>query len=60
MKPRFSLLLYLLLGVSAALWLGELANIHVIAPTIAHGQARPFYEGKTVKVIVGPSGGYDY
>ena len=20
----------------------------------------PFYEGKTVKVIVGPSGGYDY
>ncbi len=60
MKPRFSRSLYFSRGLSVALWLGALANIQVTAPTIAHGQARPFYEGKTVKVIVGPSGGYDY
>ena len=25
-----------------------------------HAQTRPFYEGKTVRLIIGPGGGYDY
>jgi hypothetical protein len=31
-----------------------------LAPASAHAQTKPFYEGKTVRVIVGPSGGYYY
>ncbi len=60
MKSRIALSLYLSIGLSVAPWLGQLATVHVIAPAIAHGQTRPFYEGKTVRVIGGPSGGYDY
>jgi tripartite-type tricarboxylate transporter receptor subunit TctC len=25
-----------------------------------YAQSKPFYEGKTIKVVIGPSGGYDY
>ena len=48
MKPKLTLSLYLSLGLSTALWLGQLTNIHVTAPAIAYGQTRPFYEGKTI------------
>ena len=37
-------------------------NRHVISVGVdtVHAQTRSFYEGKTVKVIIGPGGGYDY
>lgn len=60
MKYRVVFSIYASIGLSVANWLGQLATVHVIAPQIAHGQSKPFYEGKTVRVIVGPSGGYDY
>ena len=44
----------------ALVWLGHAANFGLFNSRSAHAQVTPFYEGKTVRVIVGPSGGYDY
>jgi putative tricarboxylic transport membrane protein len=49
MKSQSSVFLCLFAWLSA--WL---------ALSFAYAQTKPFYEGKTVRVIVGPSGGYDY
>lgn len=48
------------LAPSVALKLVLLMALQFAAPGFGQSQARPFYQGKTVKVIVGPSGGYDY
>lgn len=49
-KLFISLHVFLLLSGSTSL----------IAVAAAQAQSKAFYEGKTVRVIVGPSGGYDY
>ncbi len=60
MKSKSFVLLSLFLWLSTATWLGPIANLDFINPVAVHAQSKPFYEGKTVRVIVGPSGGYDY
>ena len=36
------------------------ASTSLLGVATAEAQSKAFYEGKTVRVIVGPSGGYDY
>lgn len=31
-----------------------------LGAAIVYAQTRPFYEGKTVRIVIGPGGGYDY
>jgi tripartite-type tricarboxylate transporter receptor subunit TctC len=59
-KSKSFVLLALFLWLSASTWLQPLANLDFINPVAVHAQSKPFYEGKIVRVIVGPSGGYDY
>ena len=51
------------IGVTAS-WLLMVCIAGLVNPIrsfdTAHAQTGPFYEGKTVRVIIGPGGGYDY
>ncbi|HEX6176448.1 MAG TPA: tripartite tricarboxylate transporter substrate-binding protein [Candidatus Binatia bacterium] len=59
-KSKSFVLLSLFLWLSASTLLGALSHLEFVKADTAHAQSKPFYEGKTVRVIVGPSGGYDY
>ena len=47
-----------------ASWFLAVWIVALVSPTrsfdTAHAQTGPYYEGKTVRVIIGPGGGYDY
>ena len=58
-KSKSFVLLSLFLWLSASTLLGPVAHLEFGKPNTAYAQSKPFYEGKTVRVIVGPSGGYD-
>jgi tripartite-type tricarboxylate transporter receptor subunit TctC len=53
---------FLILAFWLAIALRPVTNHDAISVSVntVHGQTRSFYEGKTVKVIIGPGGGYDY
>ena len=60
MKLKLFVFLCLFTWLSTSPRTGQVASSSLLEPESAHAQPRPFYEGKTVRVIVGPSGGYDY
>lgn len=53
---------FLVLAFWIAIALRPVTNHDGISVSVdtVHAQTRSFYEGKTVKVIIGPGGGYDY
>ena len=62
-RPKGRLTMVQKIGVSAS-WLLVVWLAALVSPTrsfyTAHAQIGPYYEGKTVRVIIGPGGGYDY
>lgn len=62
-KPKWRRTMMRKIGVSAS-WLLVVWIAGLVSPTrsfnTAHAQTGPYYEGKTVRVIIGPGGGYDY
>ncbi|MBI2088196.1 MAG: hypothetical protein HYT78_05545 [Deltaproteobacteria bacterium] len=63
MRRSLSLILFLLLALWPASWMAPVSRFREI-PRASDGrlyaQTAPFYEGKTVRIILGAGGGYDF
>ncbi|MGE5303321.1 MAG: tripartite tricarboxylate transporter substrate-binding protein [Alphaproteobacteria bacterium] len=63
MNRKFLISVIFPFAVWSAGLVGVVADYHTgLGPdgATAYAQVRPFYEGKTVRIVIGPGGGYDY